>query len=289
MRLILHLGAYGTDNGLIAGWLARNRAALAAQGVCAPPPRTFVRLISQALDEERERDPRTREEAVLRALGASGARRWMVVSAPGLLGGVDDALSAQGFYVKDVARRMHGLKTLFPRCEITLLLAIRNARACLPSLLPAEPQDQVAVLQAVRGDALPWAQLVAALQRALPEARRVVWRHEHLARVWPDVLANLVGPARSLPPAGLLEFAALGMNAEARLRLQRYLLATTPVTAGQLRRVARVFAAQYGQVARPEPAADLAAWVHVELERLDQGYATEWADIAGQSGVVALG
>lgn len=297
MHLVLHIGAHGTDEGLIARWLATNAQVLAASGVVAPAPRPFLRALSQTLDVERDTDPLAREEALLRGLGASGARRRMVVSAPGLLGSVCDAVAPDGFYTRDVARRLLGLRTLFPRCRVTFLLAIRAPSGVLPALLP-DDAALPGLMPLIEADTLPWAGLVASLGRHLPQARTVVWRHEDLDRVWPDILAELVGPGRALPPAGLLDFAALQLSAEARLRLRRYLATTKPGTVGQLRQVADVFARRFGRIgddpAHGATAFDrarfeaLPAWFQSELARLDRGYATEWDDIAGLRAVRVL-
>ncbi len=288
MRLVLHIGAHGTDGGLIAGWIARNRDALAAQGIAAPPPRLFLQRLSAALDEGRDAEPLAREEALLRGLGASGQRLRMVVSAPGLLGSAADVLSPEGFYVRDVARRLYGLGSLFPRTRITLLLAVRGARGVIPALLPQEPGAAEALLAHIPDETLPWSRLVATLRHQLPRAGLVAWRHEDLAQVWPGVLQALVGQGAVLPAAGLLDFAATGLGAEARLRLGRYLAEVPASSAGQLRQTAAVFARRYGQGLDSDPAAALPGWARLRLAELDNGYATEWGDLAGREGLRIL-
>jgi hypothetical protein len=288
VQLVLHIGAHGTDEGLIARWLAGNATVLGAEGVCAPPPRRFLQALTQTLDRQRDTDPLAREEALLRSLGASGARRWMAVSAPGLLGPVADVIAPEGFYKRDVARRLLGLRTLFPRCRMTVLLAVRAPSGLLPAILPDDPHAIDSLMPLIDGETLPWARLVAALQRHVPQARVVVWRHEDLPRVWPDILSEIVGPGRALPPAGLFEFAAQGLSAQAQLRLRRYLATTRPGTAGQLRQVAHVFARRFGAAVEPDASRPLPEWVWHEATRLDRGYRTEWDDIAGLPGVRVL-
>ena len=288
MRLVFHLGAHGTDDGLIAGWIASNRSAFEQQGMIAPPPRLFLNRLSQVLDAERDTDPLQREEALLRGLGASGRCRWLAVSAPGLIGASSDVITEQGFYVKDVARRLYALRSFFPRSQITVLLAVRRASGFLSAILPDDPEAAPALMPMLDGETLPWAQLVVAIRRHMPQARLVVWRHEDLGAVWPDVLAQLTRPNSALPPTGLLDFANLTLSQEARLRLRRYLAVNTPTTAGQLRKLAAVFAERYGPAPRPHQRDDLPGWTAHEFERLDRGYGTEWDDIVGTQGVEVL-
>ncbi|WP_323019731.1 hypothetical protein [Pararhodobacter sp.] len=290
MRLVLHIGAHGTDRGQVAAWIAQNRAALEAGGIVAPPPRLFLARISEALDLQRDADPLTREEALLRGLGATGQRRRMVVSAPGLLGSVADVLAPDGFYTRDVARRLYGLRTLFPRTGLSFLLAVRKASGVIPAILPDEAGAAEALLPLLTEDTLPWSRLADTIRRQVPGASLLAWRHEDLPQVWPGVLAEIVGNRAPLPPAGLLDFAAAGLGAEARLRLTRYLASAEapPASAGQLRQVAGVFARRYGAAPDPDPAAGLPGWARARLQELDAGYATEWGDLAGIEGVRVL-
>ena len=288
MRLILHLGAHGTDDGLIAGWIARNRGALGSMGIAAPEPQDFVTRVAKALDVAAKHEPLAREEALLRGLGASARRRWMVVSAPDLLGPATDVVSAEGFYAKAVVRRLSDLHSLFPRCRITVLLAVRGASALLPRLAPQAPDFLTERLPLLALDTLPWARLVASLRHHLPHARTVIWRQEDLAQVWPAVLTQIVGPERIVPPAGLVDFAALALGAEARVRLLRYLTRNPPRRLHQLKRMAEAFGSRYGTCAPQALPETLPAWVGVELMRLDAGYGTEWDDICARDGVLAL-
>ncbi|MFN4099627.1 MAG: hypothetical protein ACK4GT_07610, partial [Pararhodobacter sp.] len=280
MQLILHIGAHGTDGGRIADWIALNRAALAEGGIAAPPPRLFLSRLSAALASAPaagpQTDPLPREEALLRGLGASRQRLRMVVSTPGLLGSSGDVLAPEGFYLRDVSRRLYALSTLFPRTRITLLLAVRAASGLLPAILPDEPGAAESLLPCIADETLPWARLVATLRRGLPRAGLVVWRHEDLPRVWPQVLGELVGPKTPLPPVGLVDVAAQSLNAEGRLRMMRYLsdASAAPVSAGQLRLVAEAFGRRYGTAAAADPAETLPGWAQLRLADLDAGYAT---------------
>lgn len=288
MHLVLHVGAQGTDGGQIAAWLARNRAALEPQGLALPAPGAFLRRISAALDQGRADDPFVREEALLRDLGASGQRLRMVVSAPGLLGSSADVLALEGFYQRDLRRRLHALGTLFPRTRLSLLLATAPARHVIPALLPDTPGAAEALLAAIPEDRLPWARLAQSIRNQLPRAQLIVWRHEHLSRVWPQVFHALVGPGVVLPLAGLVDFAARELGAEATLRLRRYLSTNPPQGARQLCDVAAVFGRRFGLAAPADVRADLPGWLHERLAELDRGHETEWAELVATRGVSVL-
>jgi len=291
VELVFHLGAHATDEGRIAGWLAQNAAVLEDQGLALPPPRRFLALISQALAAHGQDGPASaaRETALLRELGI-GARRRLVVSAPGLLGPIQQVIEQEGFYHKDVARRIYGLRVLFPRCNLHFLLAIREAGAFLPALLAQLPDDAAdSLLPYLDDDILPWSLLVATLRRHAPAAALTVWRHEALPQVWPQVLATLVGPGRRIPIEGMMDFATMGLSAEGRLRAGRYLAANPPADAARLQKVMALFSERFGQPPDSAPDPALPQWARQHIARLALSYETEWADIASLDGVRALG
>ena len=287
MRLILHLGAHATDGGKVADWMSENRADFAEQGLCAPPPRAFLQALSAALLDQ-DTDPRLREETLLRSLGASGARRWMSVSAAGLLGAQTDVISSEGFYVKDMVRRLHALNALFPRSTVTVLLSVRTASGILPAMVAGNADALANRMASLNMATLPWAHVVRQIRRHMPRAQVVVWRHEDFATLWPRVLSVMSGPLDSVPSEGLLTFAANGLSAEGRVRLQRYCETNPQPTIGHLRRVVALFGTRYGKPPALPETGHLPAWVRAEFARLDQGYDTELDDIAGQSGVTVL-
>ena len=135
---------------------------------------------------------------------------------------------------------------------------------------------------------LPWAHVVRQIRRHMPRAQVVVWRHEDFATLWPRVLSVMSGPLDSVPSEGLLTFAANGLSAEGRVRLQRYCETNPQPTIGHLRRVVALFGTRYGKPPALPETGHLPAWVRAEFARLDQGYDTELDDIAGQSGVTVL-
>ncbi|KPQ07561.1 MAG: Hairy Orange [Rhodobacteraceae bacterium HLUCCA12] len=292
MDLVLHLGAHATDGGRIAGWLSENAETLSAQGLVLPAPRRFLALISRALAEHGQDGPASpaREAALLAELGIDDARRRLVVSAPGLLGPASQVIAPEGFYIKDVARRVYGLRVLFPRARLRFLLAVRRADGFLPALLshlPPEAGDTL--LPYLDDDVLPWSLLVETLRRHAPAAPLTVWRHEDLPKVWPQVLEALTGADAQVPVSGMTGLAVTGLSAEGRLRASRYLATNPPPDPVALQRVIAAFGARFGFDAAPQTDQAVPGWAQQHVRRLARSYETEWADIASQSGVAALG
>lgn len=292
MELVFHLGAHATDAGQIAGWLEQNTGALQGQGLTLPAPRRFLAQVSQALAAHGPDGPAppAREEALLKALGLGDGRQRLVVSAPGLLGPVGQVIAPEGFYIKDVARRIYGLRVLFPRARLHFLLAVRGADGFLPALLAQMPDGAAdRLLPLLDDESLPWSLLVSTLRRHAPAAALTVWRHEDLPQVWPQVLATLTGPGRRVPITGMMDFAAMGLTAEGRQRAARYLSANPPGDAARLQKVMALFAGRFARHPDPSPDITLPEWAQQHVARLARSYDTEWADITSLDGVRALG
>lgn len=292
MELVFHLGAHATDAGQVAGWLEQNAAALQDQGLTVPAPRRFLAQVSQALAAHGPDGaaPPAREEALLKTLGLGDGRRRLVVSAPGLLGPVGQVIAPEGFYIKDVARRIYGLRVLFPRTRMHFLLAVRGADSFLPALLARLPDGAAEqLLPLLDDDILPWSLLVSTLRRHAPAAALTVWRHEDLPQVWPQVLATLAGPGRRVPVTGMMDLAAMELTAQGRQRAGRYLAANPPGDAARLQKVMALFAERFGRQTTPSADISLPEWALQHVTRLARSYDTEWADIASLDGVRALG
>ena len=287
MHLILHLGAHGTDGGQLAEWLARNRTTIEGAGAVVPAPSAFLGALSRAL-QDTQTDPQVREEALLRSLGASGQRRVMIASVPGLLGAVPDVVSVDGFYARDVARRLLALRTLLPRCRFTFLLAVRRPSALMTTLFADDPALLRTLLPHLGEQSLPWARVPRLIQRQFPQSRIVVWRFEDLARVWPSVLGVLSGPSTTVPAAGLVGIAAAGLTHEGRYRVERYLRHAGPVHARALRDIVAAFAKGFSAPAATAPNSLGDPWVDRHLSFLDLSYETEWAEIEGTRGISVL-
>ncbi len=290
--VILHLGAHGTDRGLIAGWLLRNVQTLSRLGVLVMPAGRFV----DALPSEPPPAGKAGLDDTLSALsGLHGDFHRLAVSAPSLLGSEDAALAPEGFYAAAPERAISRLRRVLPPdSALTLCLAVGSARLLLPPLLRATGRAErppEAVLDAFGVDGLPWAALVARLRAAAPDAGITVWRHEDLPRIWPEVLAQIAGTLQDLPVDGAGEFALLGHTDEAQRRMRRYLAAKPPPTIVLMRRVADAFAAGYGlaEVKPPPALGELPVALQARLARLDEGYEAEMTRIAEIEGVRVLG
>ncbi len=279
MEISFHLGVHGTDQGVIAGWLRNNALALGEAGVAAPPPANVVRRFSEVVAAQNA-DPAAREAALLSELAPSGAAR-IAVSAPGLLGPAGAVIDALHPYGSDAARRVYALQTLFPRTRLRFLLATRAPSQLVETLDP----PTLPAPEALDADTLAWAGLVRMLRRIAPEGEIIVWRHEDLPRLWPEVLSALTG-LEAPPVSGVLSFLP-GLSAEARLRAERFLAANPAAGAAQVQRIASLFAEKFPRPATPAPS-PLPEWLRLRLARMDRFYETEWADLAAIEGVRVL-
>lgn len=302
-ELILHLGAHGTDDGKFAAWLEANAAMLGRDGTVAMPARQFLRLFAQSITDSGEAPGAADRRAFADELGLGGQVLRLVASVPALLGPASDVITAEGFYARDATSRLRALVRFLPEdTALTLAFAIARPGIILPALVAAPaPLPDPAMIEMrmgwLHGETLPWARLVRRIRQDVPQARLMVWRHECLHQIWPEILSRLAGYAetegRSLPVAVAEEFAMQGIGAEGRRRMRRYIAEKPPPTAALMQRVAAAFAQGYGRTADNE--ADIAGTgvalprrVRERLTRFDEGYAAQWSAIADMDGVEIL-
>ena len=303
-EVILHLGAHGTDNGMISAWLDRNAAVIARGGTLVMPSRRFLQRLSQSLTDLGDAPGEADRRAFGDELGLGGHITRLAVSAPALLGPPGESISAEGFYARDATRRLRALGKLLPRdVSLTLALAIARPGAVVPALLAAqepEPErDEIeARLEWLPEETLPWATLVRHIRHELPRARMLVWRHESIPRIWPEVLSRLVGAGEDsgmdLPVGGAEDFAMQGIAEAGRQRMRDYIARKPPPTPALMQRVAAAFAQGYGRTlpgaaGTEGSAVALPGAVRERLARLDEGYAAQWSAIAGMDRVEVLG
>lgn len=296
-EVVLHLGAHGTDNGTIAAWLERNAATLARDGTLVMPSRRFLRRLSQSQAGLGDAPSDSDRRAFGDALGLGGHITRLAVSAPALLGTPEDAIASEGFYPRDATGQLRALGRLFPRdMSLTIAFAVARPGAFVTALLESQAQgaDSPMIDEGIgwlQGETLPWARLVRKMRQELPRARLVIWRHESLPRIWPDVLSQFAGyredAEHPLPVEGTEDFAIHGINEEGQRRMRRYIAEKPPPTAALMQRVAVAFMQGYGR-RRVGGGIDLPGWLRTRLDQFDEGYAAQWTAIAAMDGVELL-
>ena len=301
-EVILHLGAHGTDEGIIAAWLAGNEDDLGARGTQVMRARRFQRRFAQALADHGDGAGDADRRGFADALRLRGDLTRLAVSAPDLLVPRDSVLAQEGLFSGDATSRLRALGgSLLGGVALTLGLAIARPSALVPALMAggaATPDAGMidAWLQRLSGATLPWAALVAQIRRDLPQARLVVWRHERLPQIWPSVLACMSGldvADEALPMAGVEGFAMLGIVPAGHAPMRRYIAAKPPPNPALMQRVAAAFAQGYGRLdddaaGLNEPGLALPESLQDRLIRLDEGYGAQWSAIAAIEGVERL-
>jgi len=193
-----------------------------------------------------------------------------------------------------VSERAPWIRNLFPDSPAHFCLALRNPATLLPALQSrfAEQESFDAVLARTDPEALSWADMVARLRAAVPDATITVWCNEDAPLLWPEILALLAGAPDDpdLPDTldGAGDFLAELMRPEGTTRLGRYIEQNAPRSPGHRRRIIAAFLARFARPSAVSATYDLPGWTEERLARLTETYEADVARIGQMAGVRLL-
>ena len=202
----MYLGAHKTATTHLQGILMANRDSLAARGVALSAPqdvrKDWLPLYFQAVRalQQKGRIPEKLAEPLRAAMPGLGD--W-ILTEENILGVPVDLINHPGLYPHS-ARRLAGLKALFPDQRLRLYFSVRAYDSFWRSMYSEIVRNRgfLPWAQFWKPEAFAarsWLQTVADFAAVLPEAEIVLWRFEDFRTVMPGVLAELAGTAEVEP------------------------------------------------------------------------------------------
>lgn len=294
MRFTYHIGLHCTDRDRALGCLLRNGAALAARGTAIAAPERFRPALREAmLALKGTPAPAEMQERLMDAVTDLDAPEHVMFSSDSFLCVPARAVSGGTLYPL-VSERAPWIRNLFPDSPAHFCLALCNPATLLPALQSrfAESESFDDFLARTTPEALSWADMVARLRAAVPDAEITLWCNEDAPLLWPEILALLAGAPEdpSLPDGldGAGDFLAELMHPEGTTRLGTYLEQNAPRSASHRRRIIAAFLDRF---ARPEAVSetyDLPGWTEERVARLTERYEADIARIDRMEGVRLL-
>lgn len=278
MQMVFHLGAHGTDNDRLLKTLLNNRAPLLEQGTEIVTPHRYRGIFEEALMSLNGGTATPEMEQIMldAVLDHDGTRR-AVLSNGGFLG-APGRVVGHGKLYPQIASRVAALINLFPGAQCEFFLAMRNPATLLNEVRPLVAGGNYdALMQGTDPRALRWSDCIRRLLQVLRGRRLVLWCHEDVPLIWPEIarLAANMPPERPLAGALLYMHELLG---DAGLPILREALAGQDQLSVPARRA--IYAGLLEKHAVPgalEQAVDLPGW---DQDLVDQVSATYYADIA---------
>lgn len=286
MRMVYHIGVHGTDGDRMLKTLLNNRAWLSKNRTEVVTPNRHRGIFDEALAALNGGAATAEmEQIMLDAVLDSDDPRRIVCTSAGFLGVPARAIGPEGLYPQAGAR-IAALANLFPSATSEFFVAIRNPATLIPEVLALMPDggDYAALMGDTDPETLSWLPAVQRMAKGAQGRRLVVWCHEDVPLIWPDVTRMVGGMPPDVPLSGGLLYMheLLGDQGLRQLR--------GDLTGRDLSISARrdVFADHLGRNALADVVdqqIDLPGWTQDRVDRITARYHADLAQIAALPGV----
>ena len=285
-QVVYHIGVHGTDGDRMLKTLLNNRAWLLKHRTEVVTPNRHRGIFEEALAALNGGASTPEMEQIMGdAVLDSDDPRRVIFTTPSFMGTPARAIGPDGLYPQAGAR-IAALANLFPSAQSEFFLALRNPATLIPEILSQIPGgDYAALMQGVDPLTLSWRPSVQRMARGAQGRRLVIWCHEDVPLIWPEVV-RMVG---AMPPEVPLSGALLYMHellGDRGLQQLRGALAGRDLMSIGARR--DIFAEQLARNALPEmldQPIDLPGWTQATVDAITRRYHEDLAQIAVLPGV----
>ena len=286
MQMVFHMGVHGTDGDRLLKTLLNNRAALQKVGAEVVTPNRHRGLFDEALKSLNGGTATPEmEQIMLDAMLESDHPSRVIMSSPTFMGAPGRAVGREGLYPQ-MGLRAAALSRLFPSAQTEFFVAIRN-----PAVLLSEVLTQFtgggydALMQGCDPLQLRWRPAIQRLVRAAQGRRVVVWCHEDVPLIWPEVV-RLVGALPATVPlsGGILYMQELLGDAGVAL-LRDAMAGRDQMTVRQRRDLYAGMLADHALPDAVEQSIDLPGWTQETVDHVTRAYHADLAEIAVLPGV----
>lgn len=286
MQIAYHIGVHCTDGDRMLKTLLNNRNWLLREGTEVVTPNRHRAVLDEALEalQGGTATPEM-EQIMLDALVESDNPSRLVMSSATFMGAPGRVCGQGGLYPQ-MGARVSALRKLFPSAECEFFVAIRNPATLLTEVLPQFTGGGYRELvQGCRPEDLRWRDPLLSLLRAAAGCRVVIWCHEDVPLIWPELVRLLGHIPHDVPLSGALIYMydLLGEAGIARLR---------DAVAGQdnldITRRRDIYARVLEKYALPgtlDQVIDLPGWTQEVVDQVTDLYRADAAMIAAQPGV----
>lgn len=286
MQMVFHLGVHGTDGDRLLKTILANRAELLTHGTEVVTPRQHRGLMEEALLSLNGGTATPEmEQILLDAMLNSDAPRRVLMSTPTFLGAPGRAVGRDGLYPQ-IGTRATGLTNLFPQADAEFFLAIRNPATLISEVMKIYTGGSYdTLMQGRQPHDLRWREAIHRLVKAVPGRRIVIWCHEDVPMIWPEI-ARLIG---ALPPDAPLSGALVILHEllgdEGLAHLRKALAGRDRMTVAQRRAIHAQILQSHALPDILDQPIELPGWTQEMVDEVTRNYRADVAEIAVLPGV----
>ena len=288
MEILFHLGAHCTDDGLLIRSILRNRARLATDGIIVPGPGRYRELLGSVSTTLSGKPASQDTEAMLlEAINDDDTAERIILSNDSFLCHRKFVVGADGLYPK--AKKSAWLRQCFPSHNVHFALGLRNPATFVPALLRTlTDEDRAACLDVLDLDQLSWADVVAEIVEANPEATLTVWAHEDTPFIWSEIIREITTHDPYMTLDGADDMLAQILSTDGMTRLHTLLASHPDITEARRRKTIAAFLETHAMVDEIEEEIDLPGWTLETIADLTAAYDDEVGRVKAMPRVIWL-
>lgn len=201
LQVAFHVGVHGTDEERLFRSLRQNADLLVQHGVELCENAVNEPILNEALSALKGGvAPPEMEDIILDALIESDAPHRLIMSRPTFLGMPALVFNHDGLMLY-AGPKMANLARVLPSTEVEFFIALRNPATMLCHMITRNRRGYDALMGSTDPMTKRWGPALAHAVDVLRGQRIVVWAHEDMSLIFPDVLRKLAG----LPPESTLK------------------------------------------------------------------------------------
>ncbi|MEM8692440.1 MAG: hypothetical protein AAGG57_11205 [Pseudomonadota bacterium] len=224
MQIVLHSGAYFTEEKLLFKSILRNRESVSEHGIHIPGPGRYRRLMRERLGAlGTAMPPDETSQALLNAV-LDGPQTQRIILSHSHIFGAPRAALRNGQLYPNAPVRLDQLGFAFRDHQLRLFMAVRNPATFLPAILRKAPQeDMMELLRGYDPRDIRWSETFEAIRSSVPDLTITVWCSEDLPLVWATILHKILGMPRAEDVNGRFDLLTEIMEPEGLVQLERSL------------------------------------------------------------------
>lgn len=286
MQMVFHVGVHGTDGDRLLKTLLRNRNWLLNHRTEVITPQHHRGLFEDALMSLNggQATP-AMVQIMLDAILETEDPQRVLFSSPTFMGATGRAVSKEGLYTQ-IGLRCAALANLFPEAETEFFVAIRNPATLIPDILPLFAGGNYHTLMQGRHPLdLRWSDAIRRLVSAAHGRRIVIWCHEDVPLIWPEIVRLMADMPSDAPLVGGMTYLQELLTDEGNARLKADIGDRDHLTIAQRRMISSQILTEHARPEGVEMQIDLPGWTQEIVDEMTRNYRADVGEIAVLPGV----
>lgn len=273
MKVIFHLGAPFTDNGLLVDSLQKNRILLSSKGISVPDPKRYRKLLREVSSAYKERSMGAEVEKEL-VLAISGEAQPEVLFLSNSQFVAANVRLFQGAQIwPSIQSGCKRLANLFPTAEIEFAICIRSPSTLIPrALRNLEKEKQKIIIKEIQVHAIFWSECLNRLRLEMPQSKITIWKHESAPFVWNSLLGAILSANESTLLRGAWDMISQRLPEPEIERIRSWLDDKKISDAVDIQRVMKAFYLKYEIHNARKVVTKPLKWTKDEIEQIDTDY-----------------